>query len=320
MSLTITLTADSRTGAGVDFNAGYAAFFKAFTPFELPLFLGPTGSSETTQILHLDTPVAGQEPQTRAVLLEGDDFLYTFSNHSISGTIDTVRLVRLGDAYNTVTGDLVTTGGLVTSAAQYITFSNLNITNAAGVKGDVHAIVAGLMGGGPSGTHADPAPLTAQVSGQAHVVNGSTGNDRYVGTIYGDTIRGNAGNDTLIGGKGWDRIDGGAGADVLTGGKGQDTFIFGSVNAARGDRITDFNPAEGDRINLAQLDANSKVAGNQAFTFISTDPFHHIAGELRVQVKSGQVILMGDTDGNGVADFRIYLTGAPDLSADHFVL
>ena len=69
MTLAITLTADAATGAGVDFNAGFAAFFADFTPFGFPVFLGPEAGDETTQILHLDTPVTGSEAATRAVIL-----------------------------------------------------------------------------------------------------------------------------------------------------------------------------------------------------------------------------------------------------------
>lgn len=233
MTIKITLTADPDTGAGVDFNGGYDAFFRNFAPYGFPLFLGPT-ETRTTQVVHLDTPEKGKEAESRAVLLGGDDFEYTFANHSVSGTIETVQLVELGDAYNSRTGDLVLDDGIVKDATKFITISGLDISNRAGVKGDVHEIIAGLMGGGPDGTKADAAPLTEAIWSEAHTVAGSAGGDRYVGTRYADTIRGEGGADRLYGADGDDTLNGGSGADRLYGGAGNDTLWGGSG----GDRLS----------------------------------------------------------------------------------
>lgn len=346
MTLTITLTADRATGAGVDFNAGYADFFKSFAPSGFPLFNGPT-SARTTQVVHLDTPVRGQEADARAVLLDGDDFVYTWSNHSVSGTIREVSLVRLGDAYDSATGQLVTRNGVVQDATDFITISGMNVTNRPGIKGDVHNIVAGLMGGGPNGVLADAAPLTAKVFGEGHSVFGSTGNDRYVGTNWADTIRGGngndflsggngndtisggSGNDTLLGGNGADVLNGGAGADILrgglgadrlTGGSGADVFVFNTLAEATGDRILDFSRSAGDRIQLDVIDANAALAGNQAFKFIGTAGFSGAAGELRYAVGATTTTIAADTDGDRAVDLRIILEGQHTLIANSFIL
>lgn len=355
MTIKITLTADPVTKAGVDFNGGYDAYFKNFSPFGFPLFNGPT-SSKTTQIVHLDTPATGQEANTKAVLLGGEAFAYTFSNHSVSGTIKTVQLTRLGKAYDQGSGDLVLKNGIVQDATKYISISGLNITNAAGVKGDVHNIVAGLMGGGPDGTKADVTALTAAIRSEGHNVVGSTGGDRYTGTGFADTVRGNggndvlsgangndtlyggsgndtlsggngadtlvgeSGNDTLSGGSGPDRLTGGAGADKLTGGAGADLFIFNAIGETVGDTILDFVRAQGDRIGLAAIDANESRSGDQAFAFIAKQGFHGVAGELRYQVGSSTTAISGDTDGDGVSDFRISLSGQHTLTTDSFLL
>jgi len=52
------------------------------------------------------------------------------------------------------------------------------------------------------------------------------------------------GPDTLTGGKGDEILDGESGADILTGGAGADWFVISEGD----DVITDFNPAEGDRL------------------------------------------------------------------------
>ena len=83
-------------------------------------------------------------------------------------------------------------------------------------------------------------------------VNGGNGNDRMDGGAGADRLSGGQGNDLMLGGAGADRLDGGggddllnggAGRDILTGGMGGDTFVFGN-----GDRVTDFNAGQGDRL------------------------------------------------------------------------
>jgi Ca2+-binding RTX toxin-like protein len=337
MTLNITLSAHPTTRAGVNFNADFPEFFADFTPYGFPLFNGPT-ASRVTQVVHLDTPVTGQERNTKAVLLDGDDFLYTFSNHSVSGEIDTIRLVTLGPAYNTATGNLNLVNGTVQTATPHITIAGLDLENAPGVKGEVHEVVAGLMGGGPSGTKADPAPISAHLWAEGHNVIGSTGNDTYTGTRFADTVNGGAGNDTLTGGSGNDRlvgsggkdvlgggggndvIFGGAAADRMTGNTGKDTFDFTAITDSAGDVITDFRRADADLIRLASIDANTSAAGNQAFKFIAKAAFTGAAGEVRFVHANGNTVISADDDGNRVADFTINLTGAINLTASDFIL
>jgi hypothetical protein len=73
------------------------------------------------------------------------------------------------------------------------------------------------------------------------------------------------------------------------------------------DVISDFSGHghEGDHINLHDIDANIHKHGNQNFTFIKAQHFHHKAGELHF-VKHGTFVTMeGDTNGDGKADFQI---------------
>lgn len=282
MTITVTLTADPKTNAGVNFNAAYTAFFAGFTPYGFPIFNRPN-ASRTTQIVHLDTPVPGREAATKAVLLNGDKFAYTFSNHSVSGELNAVSLVTLGPAYDARTGELVlNSNGVVSTATQQITFSGLNMTNAVGVKGEVHNVVAGLMGGGPEGTKADPAPLTAKVWGEAHNVVGSTGADRYVGTQFADVVRGNGGTDTLYGAAGNDRIFGDAGSDTLFGDAGNDALNGNTGNdrlngGAGNDTLTgetgnDILNGDGGNDRLiggAGVDTLNGGAGSDVFVFTS---------------------------------------------------
>jgi Ca2+-binding RTX toxin-like protein len=151
-----------------------------------------------------------------------------------------------------------------------------------------------------------------------------SGNFAGSGNSLANMISGGAGNDTLNGLAGNDRITGGNGTDHLTGGTGADNFVFkttaNSPNSSARDVITDFHHAEADHVDLAVLDANAAVTGDQAFTFIGTQGFHQVAGELHYAAASGGVIVSGDVDGDAVADFSINLQGVTSLVASDFVL
>jgi Ca2+-binding RTX toxin-like protein len=339
MAIKITLTANAETGAGVDFNADFAAFFKDFEPYGFPLMLNPTGSDQTTQIVHLDTPVNGQEANTKALVLNGANFTYTFSNHSVSGRIDSLQLVTLGGAWNPNTNDVRYENGLLSpNTTGMISFSGLNINNPVGVKGRVHEIVKEFMGGGPDGNKAGSAAISKEIWAKAHNVIGSTGDDRYLGSKFGDVVKGNGGddhlngrvgNDTITGGAGDDRLIGaagndrlvaGPGNDILTGGPGTDRFVFASMDDDAHHVISDFKSAQKDKIDLRALDANANKAGDQAFVFKGKAAFTSKAGEL-VFAKSGtSLILQGDLDGDGLADFSITLNNLATLRASDLFL
>ncbi|MDX3978687.1 MAG: putative Ig domain-containing protein [Shinella sp.] len=156
------------------------------------------------------------------------------------------------------------------------------------------------------------------------VLGGGSGNDRLFGGAGKDTIYGGAGNDTLFGGTGNDRLIGGAGADKLYGGAGADVFVFTSIKdstvAASGrDTIFDFSRKQGDKIDLKAIDADTGIAGLQAFRFIGADTFHNKAGELRYQKKGSDTFVYGDVDGDGKADFAIRFVSAIDFMKSDFL-
>jgi serralysin len=162
------------------------------------------------------------------------------------------------------------------------------------------------------------------------VLYGGTGGDTLSGGAGSDTLRGEAGNDTLLGGFGNDVLIGGGGQDDMTGGPGNDVFMFFSVTESLGglalrDIIVDFNgngAAVGDRINLANIDANETLAGNQAFTFIGATAFT-APGQLRYTKQpagSDTGVLEGNVDADLASELVIQLTGAPVLVAADITL
>jgi serralysin len=156
------------------------------------------------------------------------------------------------------------------------------------------------------------------------LLRGGNGNDRLQGNSGADTLRGGSGADTLQGGNGNDRLTGGNGDDLLTGGLGADTFDFnnltdcGTADAGR-DVIADFSQGE-DVIDLAGIDADALVGGDQAFDFVGNGAFTGHAGELRTFKGGGHTAIAGDVDGDKVADFRIDLDGIFVLQAGDFIL
>ncbi len=132
-------------------------------------------------------------------------------------------------------------------------------------------------------------------------------------------------SDTLKGGGQNDLIHGNLGADILTGNGGADAFRYQTIaesNSGSMDHILDFTPGT-DRIELDRIDANTLVAGNQAFTWIGSDAFSGTAGELRAEnLNNMGWFLEGDTDGNGTPDFVVMLTlqGPAPLSSGDFIL
>ncbi|MEA3016935.1 MAG: serralysin, partial [Sphingomonadales bacterium] len=171
------------------------------------------------------------------------------------------------------------------------------------------------------------------------------------GNGLGNVITGDAGSNRLDGGAGNDRLIGGDGVDYFTGGAGADTFV-GEINATTSDMkdnkggsisldvILDYQRGS-DKIDLSGIDANTNVAGDQAFTWTnSANPgigqlsIRHFGNmnaaesSLGLEIDgvdgkspySGAVdIVFGNVDG-GNADFAIAFVSSPQILVSDFVL
>jgi Ca2+-binding RTX toxin-like protein len=154
---------------------------------------------------------------------------------------------------------------------------------------------------------------------------GHDGNDVLYGGNGNDMLSGGAGNDTIDGGAGNDSIEGGTDADVMTGGTGADLFFyrygnFGPDILSSMDTITDFSASEGDTISLRLVDAKTDTAADDGFTFIGSQAFQGVAGELRYEATGSGIVAQGDRNGDGVADMAIQLLGVAFISGSNFVL
>lgn len=160
-----------------------------------------------------------------------------------------------------------------------------------------------------TGEPEDPAePTILRGTSRADVLTGGDGDD---------SLFGQKGNDTLHGGAGDDMLRGGPGKDLMFGDAGSDTFEFGRATVGVvPDEIRSFSQAEGDRIDLREIDADTGRRGNQRFDMIGSDPFSGDAGELRY---SGGMVF-GDVDGDGDADFRLMVASKTALDSEDFLL
>jgi len=116
---------------------------------------------------------------------------------------------------------------------------------------------------------------------------GGSARDVLWGNEVANVLKGNGGDDVLNGFQGADQLYGGAGADV---------FQFSHIE--KGDWVRDFTSGI-DKIDL--------IGTGVDFSFIGGSAFHNnVAGELRFA--GGK--LLGDVNGDGVADLSITITGA----------
>jgi serralysin len=151
---------------------------------------------------------------------------------------------------------------------------------------------------------------------------GTDGNDALLGGGGADLLIGGIGNDGLNGGSGNDDLRGGVGRDSLTGGLGADTFRFISAFDSQPpvlgeDVINDFFRAQGDKINVSLVDANTTLPLDQAFVFIGESATPGI-GQLSIVRAGSQTFVRGNTDADAAIEFEFRVLGnVPDQPADY---
>ena len=134
-----------------------------------------------------------------------------------------------------------------------------------------------------------------------------------IGSSAGDTFKGDANNN-------W--FQGGLGKDTFSGGSGRDLYDFNAVaesgtTATTRDVITDFDHLVDD-IDLMGIDANTAIAGNQAFHWVGTAALTGAPGEVGYFTSGGNTIIRGSNDTDAAGEFQIQLNGMKTLTDDDF--
>ena len=127
------------------------------------------------------------------------------------------------------------------------------------------------------------------------------------------TLFGNAGNDTLVGGTGPDELWAAPAPTASISTLSRTAWVGARFHSR-------FQPGAGRHIDLADIDANTLAAGDQAFSFIGTAAFGGIAGELRYVFNGAVATVFGDVNGDSSADFAIEVDHTPSLFVTDFIV
>ncbi|MCB1501623.1 MAG: M10 family metallopeptidase C-terminal domain-containing protein [Bauldia sp.] len=156
------------------------------------------------------------------------------------------------------------------------------------------------------------------------LVHARRGADVVAGGPGNDELRGGHGRDRLFGGPGDDVLIGGRLGDKLSGGAGANTFTYEAIRQSRPEtplRDTIKGFASGtDRIDLSVIDAKLAAAGQKPFHFVGEQPLTGHRGQLAYTDAGKYLLVEGDRDGDGRADFAIKVLGASQLTSDDFLL
>lgn len=261
--------------------------------------------------------------------LGGIDLVYAKADHGLGFGIENLTLVgtagyigRGNDLANLIKGNSGANNlfGAAGDDTLYGNGGNDQVVGGLGndvaYGGDGDDMVSDLSGGGDNDLHGG--------KGNDHVGGGS-GNDTLSGDQGADRLFGETGDDLMLGGAGNDVLVGSWGSDILVGGAGNDVFRYWSVEdstPAAFDRLRASSDArafeDGDRFDLALIDADTTQTGQQAFYWggkIALDS-HAYAGRLCASNDSnGDTLIRGNTDLDVDWEFQVAIEdGARDAS------
>ncbi len=156
---------------------------------------------------------------------------------------------------------------------------------------------------------------------------GRSGSDRLLGGKGSDTLTGDNGRDRLYGGNAHDEITGGAGADIIKGGKGDDTFVFLDVSDSTPDDFDILRPggsvaafekagrADGDVIDVSEIDANNISGGDQSFSFNQGTGRADLW--LEDDSNTTNTLVFGNIDGDVRAEFYLVIRDGSVEASDY---
>jgi Ca2+-binding RTX toxin-like protein len=263
--------------------------------------------------------------------LDGGDYLFG------NGGADTLNGGNGNDSFDGGAGADIFYGGSGDAVVQYATSPTgvfVSLQSGKGESGDAEGdqlnSIEGITGSeygdilwGDDGDY-----NFLEGCGGADILYGYGGADYIYGGDGDDWIRGMDGIDFLSGNNGADHIHGGFGADTLWGNSGADIFLWSSAAEAEydlanlactTDHICDFNHAEGDVIDLSEIDAKENLPGDQ-FTFIGPAAFSGNPGEINYFYDGGNTYIQLQTNASPEVEGMIQLLGIHTPQASWFNL
>ena len=202
-------------------------------------------------------------------------------------------------------GDDVLDGGAGVDTAS---FRSTLLHNRPGVAAD---LASGTATDLASGTAAGAAPVGS---------DRLSGIENLEGTFYADRLAGDGGANALKGAQGADALEGRGGADRFVYGQNEDSYQPYDSPPGAADRILDFSPKQGDRIDLSAVDADAQAPGDQAFRFVGQAVFT-AAGQVRFFKTGGDTVVEVNTDDAAPgAEMRIEIDPVVNFQATDFVL
>lgn len=274
----------------------------------------------------------------RILTADGDTFIATGLTGALDGGLgnDTYVLSSYSATISDTGGIDTITSSVTRSLAALTQIENLTLNGTANADGTGNSSANILMGNSGNNTLAGGyGNDTIDGAAGNDTLSGGVGLDKLTGGAGVDSLSGGGDKDILIGGDGNDAMNGGLLRDTMTGGAGADKFVFslaadtGKTSLTR-DLITDFTHsatlALSDRIDLSAIDANWKLAGNNAFIFAGKAALSGKLGEIHyklydlVGTANDKTMIEADLTGDKIVDFQIELLGLKALVATDFIL
>jgi ELWxxDGT repeat protein len=225
---------------------------------------------------------------------------------------------------------LLTLDGPAPTSSQSVRVQYTDLTRNDDVLGVVQDRAGNdLASINPPGRAADTFRSAASVAALAATTSNLvlTGKNAINGTgnNLANTITGNGAANSLNGGAAADRLIGGGGNDRLTGGFGADVFRLDAALSSSNNRdtITDFNPSQGDRIELENgvFKGLTRTGSLTPTGFRSGRSFNSAAQRILYNPATGH--LSYDSNGNasgGVSALIAVLTTKPTLTPSLFIV
>jgi ELWxxDGT repeat protein len=352
---TVTFAAGEEASKTITVNVAGDTFVEANETFSVLLSnplgatLNPEVSSAIGTIANDDTSTDRTAPLLNTITVEANQLLLGFSEAILTPglTVDrfAVTVAGANRAVTTISAGATSSQLRLTLAGAAPTSSQtlrLGYTDRSGANDEL-GVVQDAAGndlatiaapGRAADTFRSAASATALAATTANLVltgsraingTGNTLANTLTGNGAANILNGGAGADRLIGGAGNDRLIGGLGNDTLSGGLGADIFRFDAAlsSTTNRDTITDFNAAQGDRIQLenAVFTALTRTGTLAATAFRSGSSFTTASQRILYIPATGN--LSYDSNGSaagGTSAFIATLSNKPALTSNVFVV